>query len=359
MYRNTSAFEDYAKCIANPFTAKPVGIPTGSPAASQVYKAYANFTASTGTTGFGYVACTPCTANDRAAANVYTTSAFTGTAVVSGTPGTGGANAAFVQLPYTAANHTVQGTTGATSVVSRVVAWSMRVSNQSATINIGGKIRLGQTQFGNAVTQNFDNQQDLVVGNAYQFPADNLVHEIRWQTSHTSDLEYNNWDTETTGRTLPFSCNEVAGLSMPCMYAFFQAPAGGTTQTYDVQICIVVEYAGYVQTGIPISLPARGLAPPHLIEKLRDMVIKREQSGQLIPAPPKDDWVSWLTRQGDRALNVLFDRPISDPTGREKGTTLKLIRDVVAGTVQAVASKGKSAKAPLPSPMKAQMKRLK
>ncbi len=331
--------------MADPFTSDAVGVPTGSPAASQVYKAYMNVSVATGTGGFGYFAITPCTSNDIPCA-VFTGSAST-VSTVEHTAPVGGGSAAFTQLPYSTSAHNAQSALGGTSVVSRVVACSIRAVNQTATINIGGKLRMGQTQFGNCIGTNFNSQQDLICGNAYQSGADNETREIRWQTSHTSDLEYNNWDSTAVGRDLPFSAAGNGTNPYPCMYVMVQAPTGGTTQYVDIQVCIIVEYAGFVAAGLPISRPVRSLPSADFAKRVRDMVIQRIQDNGnqgLVVAKPKDDWISWLTRQGDRTMNILFDRPIQDPTGRAPGSSITLLKDVIKTVAPIVVTKGKAPK---------------
>lgn len=301
--------------------------------ASQVFRAYAQGTFSTGTNGFGGIVIAPVMANNTIAITT-TDTTYGGTALPMPriTPPTGQYQDAFSQLPYNgAAFATTTDTAIASSVVGRVVALALRVTNTTNALNRGGKVRIGQTPFGNASGQNFSNQQDLTMDNAYQQAASDDTLEIRWQTNSITDLEYNYYETATSERCLPLSYKTNTD-GYPTASLYCMAYAGGISpsfpsQNFDYQVVIIVEYAGYVQTGIPISGATRRLNDAASVLALRSLVTKVANS-----TPKGDDPVSWLTRQGDRALNFLFGRKISDPTGRERGSTMRLANDL-AGLV--------------------------
>jgi len=270
IYSNDPAFAKYAACIADPWSNEPARVPTGSQLPSQVYKATANFTVSTSTTtGFGYVAVCPNTANNTAIAT-YTNAASTASEIPDISSLVAGmSQATLSQLPYSASQHTPFASTGnLTSIKSRVVACTLRIRPTTASINRGGLVRLGQTQGGTACGVDFAQQQDLIVGNAYQYDG-NLpgTSEIRWQTGSVCDLDFNDWYINSILRPMPFSqCGGGSAVTYtPPLYAIVQAPvnpAGGFFgQTFDVSICLVAEYTGFVASGVPVgsSNPRRAL----------------------------------------------------------------------------------------------------
>jgi len=359
LYETSKQFNDYMALISDPFTGPLVGIPTGSPAASQQYRSIFEVEITTGTQGFGFIAWSPVTAASMFLGCATTTGAYTGTTIVDNVaagPFAGCTNLVTSQFPYGKNDHTKPALAGGTtSVVSRVVAASMRYVNTTETVGIGGRARCGQTQFGIATGQGFSNQQDLACGNAWQHGADSDLHELRWQTTHTADLEYNEWDVSSYERACPFSVSASAvgaDHPLPVCYLMIQAPKPSIPQTYTVQICIVAEYAGYVNTGLPITNIPKRLADPSMVQRIRHMVEHSAPDKGIVAAPKqqKDDWISWLTRQGDRLLNIAFDRPVTDPTGRESGTTLRLLRDI-GGAVYAARS-GNKAQAGTPRSIK-------
>jgi len=273
IYANDPAFAKYAACVADPWEAEPARVPTGSQLPSQVYKSTLTLNVTTSASqGFGYIAVCPNTANDAFAA-IYSGS---NTSVVTQVPAqtaapAGYSRASFTTLPYAGFQHGTFPVAGdQTAVKSRVVACSMRVKPTTAMLNRGGLIRVGQSQGQTAAGVGFDQQQDLIVGNAHEYDGGmDGTTELRWQTASVCDLDFNDWfpnGANNVQRCQPFSqcAAGTIGVEVAPMYAIFQAPQVGgayATQTYTVTLCVVAEYTGFVAAGVPISTsnPRRGL----------------------------------------------------------------------------------------------------
>lgn len=326
VYQNNDRFEKYAKILADPWTAEPVGIATGSPCASQVFRSFAQGSGSTGTNGFGFITIAPTMSNDAPAVN-YSTPVWSGVAMPTnnGAPGTN--TEPYLSLPYNTTAFLPPSNAGlANSIVGRVVSMAFRVTNTTSALNRAGKIRIGQTPFSSTYAKGFSDQSDLVTGNAYQEAASDRTLEYRWQTTSTTDLEYNVWDTTAQERSIPLSYKVNPNQAvLPTCYAMVSCPAG-TPQDFDWQAVIVVEYAGYVLSGVTISGATKRLNDVAVVNRVRDMVLSEAQDTG--PKPP-GGWINWLTRQGDQALNTLFGRPIADKTGSKSGSTTALIRDAI------------------------------
>lgn len=335
-YKSNPLFEKYAKVLTDPWNAEPCGVATGSPVASQVYRAFAQGTfAVNGTVGnVGGIQICPTMANDNIAIN-YTDSTYASSALPNNGAGAvpGRQLDSFAQLPYSASAFALASDTGSsTAVVGRVVALALRVTNTTSALNRSGKIRMGQTPFGTSVGQNFSYRQDLAAGNAFQEAASDRALEIRWQTNSIQDLEYNYFDTTTQERCIPLA-NKTNSDTRPLPVLYALVDGGGNVNTYDWQAVIVVEYAGFVLTGIPITGATRRLNASTDVFSFRQRVMEAAKNG--------DDPLSWLTRQGDRAMNIMFGRKIKDPTGRSAGSTTKLITDVVKEVLSVKAKKKK------------------
>lgn len=301
IYANDPAFAKYAECIADPWENEPARVPTGSQLPSQVYKSTITVDVQTSaTSGFGYIAVCPNTANDTKAVtySASSTSVINYIPFQTNTPA-GYGNASFSTLPYSATNHNVYPVAGdATAVKSRVVACSMRVKPTTAMINRGGTIRIGQSQGQTAAGVDFAQQQDLLVGNAHEYDGgeDGTV-ELRWQTGSVCDLDFNDWSTLYQNRCQPFSQASagVHAIEIAPMYAIFQAPTVGGTytgQTYRVMICIVAEYTGFVATGVPISFgnPRRHMPG---IGDVRGAMVRA--LNKITANPQNKDWFDKIT----------------------------------------------------------------
>lgn len=308
IYAYDPAFAKYAACVADPWGAEPARVPTGSQLPSQVYKATTVLTVSTGTNGFGFVAISPTTANGNTAA-YYSGPTFAGTEIPSpiGPYPAGVSAATMSQLPYDMAAHAYPAASGnATSVASRLVAASAEIIPTTAEINRGGQIRAGQRQLGVASGVDFAQQQDTIVGNAWDYDgASPGAVQLRWQTSSVNDLDFNTYFGAPSLKVQPFSSCfggdiTVAGSGTPTMYFIMQAPAnpagGYFVQTYRISICYVVEYTGFVAAGVPISTSGVRRALPGAFDVRRTMVEVLNRTER------KRDKASWWDRITDNGF---------------------------------------------------------
>jgi len=264
-----------------------------------------------GTTGIGFVTFNPATANDTLCLTS-TTSTSVGGSATAFSAFTNLTTSNFTSMPYTTASHT------ANLVLSRVVAYGIRIGNVQNLMNRGGIVfAFEHPDHVDVMSQTLDS-----VG-AMQYTArDRVSSEPGWD----SDVLYSGpttpADLEFQAAAMPL--NNSAGARVAVL-----AVSGTAGDVYEAEVCVHVEYIGTNAAGrtpshsdvensgkvLEVVKTTAGTKPlqkadqPGVLDRIRDAITEAApvimQGGAMIKSILSADFSSFLENGIRLASNSL------------------------------------------------------
>lgn len=242
----------YAAAVSDPWSPEAAGacVPTFPSRPSQKVTAFARFTVTVGTNGFGFVLFAPTTANDSTG-YYYSTASYAGTTATC-LAGSGVTFGSYTNLPYNKADQVpTTSSVGSNTIGGRIVSFGASAQYTGTELNRGGLIYTlsepGHFDMEGFTLANFGSYRECDI--------DRVSNSKKWLTVYgqsASEVQYpDDWLTINTtvnelAAVFPFSRhnhqthNTFAGA--PIAGFAFTGTAGNT---FEVECVMHLEYVGY------------------------------------------------------------------------------------------------------------------